>query len=106
MWSVGSPRSVTLDCGAAGAAAQGLFKLEPAKEYLTMNSDSKLQSDVQTELKWKPSVSAAHIGVAAKNGVVTLTGQVAHFTEKTAAEDAAKGVYGVKGVANDITVEL
>ena len=71
-----------------------------------MNSDSKLQSDVQTELKWKPRVSAAHIGVAAKNGVVTLTGQVAHFTEKTAAEDAAKGVYGVKGVANDITVEL
>ena len=71
-----------------------------------MKTNSQLQSDVQTELEWQPSISAAQIGVAAKDGVVTLTGQVAHFTEKTAAEDTAKGVYGVKAVANDITVEL
>ncbi len=71
-----------------------------------MKSDSQLQSDVQAELEWQPSVNAAHIGVAAKDGVVTLTGQVAHYTEKTSAEDAAKGVYGVKAVANDIEVEL
>ena len=71
-----------------------------------MKNDSQLQSDVQTELKWKPSVNAAQIGVAVKDGVVTLTGQVAHYTEKTVAEGAAKGVYGVKAVANDISVEL
>jgi osmotically-inducible protein OsmY len=71
-----------------------------------MKSDSQLQSDVQAELEWQPSVNAAHIGVAPKDGVVTLTGQVAHYTEKTSAEDAAKGVYGVKAVANDIEVEL
>ena len=71
-----------------------------------MNSDSQLQTNVLEELKWRPSVNAAHIGVTAKNGVVTLTGQVTHYTEKTAAEDAAKGVYGVKGVANDIMVEI
>ncbi len=51
-------------------------------------------------------MNAAQIGVAAKDGVVTLTGQVAHYTEKTTAEDAAKGVYGVKAVANDISVDL
>ena len=71
-----------------------------------MKTNLQLQSDVQTELKWQPRVSAAQIGVAAKDGVVTLTGQVAHYTEKTAAADTAKGVYGVKAVANDITVEL
>lgn len=43
--------------------------------------------------------------MTAKHGVVTLTGQVTHYAEKTAAEEAAKGVYGVKSIANDIAVE-
>ena len=71
-----------------------------------MTTDTQLQTSVLDELKWRPSVNAAHIGVTAKNGVVTLTGQVAHYAEKAAAEAAAKGVYGVKGLANDIAVEM
>lgn len=71
-----------------------------------MTTDTQLQTNVLDELKWRPSVNAAHIGVTAKNGVVTLTGQVAHYAEKSAAEEAAKGVYGVKGLANDINVEM
>ncbi len=71
-----------------------------------MMNDSQLQSDVQTELQWQPSVNAAHIGVTAKDNVITLTGQVAHYTERSAAEAAAKGVYGVKAVANDIEVKM
>ena len=71
-----------------------------------MTTDAQLQTNVLDELKWRPSVNAAHIGVTAKNGVVTLTGQVAHYAEKSAAEEAAKGVYGVKGLANDIAVEM
>ena len=70
-----------------------------------MNTDSQLQTSVLDELKWRPNVDAAHIGVTAKHGVVTLTGQVAHYAEKIAAEEAAKGVYGVKSIANDIAVE-
>jgi hypothetical protein len=31
-------------------------------------SDIDLQRDVQSERKWEPSVSAAHIGVSVKNG--------------------------------------
>jgi len=71
-----------------------------------MTNDSQLQSDVQAELQWQPNIEAAHIGVTAKDSIVTLTGQVTHYVEKTAAEDATKAVYGVKGVANDIVVEL
>jgi osmotically-inducible protein OsmY len=71
-----------------------------------MKTDLQMQSDVQSELKWQPSVNTAQIGVSAKGGVVTLSGKVAHFAQKTAAEDAAKGVYGVKAVANEITVEV
>ncbi|MBC8136642.1 MAG: BON domain-containing protein [Fibrella sp.] len=71
-----------------------------------MKTDSQLQTDVLDQLQWRPDVNAAHIGVAANSSTVTLTGQVAHYVEKAAAESAAKGVYGVKAVANDITVEI
>jgi osmotically-inducible protein OsmY len=70
-----------------------------------MSNDSQLQSSVLAELKWRPSVDSAHIGVTADDGIVTLTGQVHHYAEKLAAEDAAKEVFGVKGIANDIKVE-
>ena len=38
------------------------------------SNDSLLQQAVTAELSWEPSVASAHIGVAAKDGVVTLTG--------------------------------
>ena len=46
------------------------------------------------------------IAVAVKDGVVTLSGYVTSYWEKDAAEKAAKRVFGVKGVANDIEVKL
>ena len=73
---------------------------------IKMNSDSQLQTNVLAEIKWRPSIDSAHIGVTAKSGIVTLTGQVTHYAEKAAAEEAAKGVYGVKGIANDIVIEI
>jgi osmotically-inducible protein OsmY len=71
-----------------------------------MKTDSELKRDVENELKWEPSVNEAHIGVAVKEGVVTLTGHVPSYTEKYAAEKAAKRVYGVKAVANELDVKL
>jgi BON domain len=67
-------------------------------------SDKSLQQAVLDELEWEPSVNAAHIGVTAKDGVVTLSGDVKSYAEKWAAERAARRVYGVKGVAEEINV--
>src|SRR5437762_10013246 len=78
---------------------------EPTMSTATM-TDIDLQRDVLDELKWEPSVNAAHIGVSVKNGVVTLTGHVSSFAEKYAAEKAAKRVYGVAAVANELDVKL
>src|SRR5687767_6130798 len=69
-------------------------------------SDTELQRDILDELRWEPSVNAAHIGVAVKNGVVTLTGHVPSYAEKYAAERAAKRVHGVRAVANELDVKL
>ena len=71
-----------------------------------MQSDLDIQRDVLNELKWEPRVSAAHIGVSVKEGVVTLTGHVESLAEKSAAERAAKRVAGVRAVANEIEVQL
>lgn len=71
-----------------------------------MKTDSELKRDVEHELQWEPSVNEAHIGVAVENGVVTLTGHVPHYAEKYGAEKAAKRVYGVKAVADELDVKL
>jgi osmotically-inducible protein OsmY len=46
------------------------------------------------------------IGVAVKDGIVTLTDWVDSYLKKMAAEEAAHRVPGVKAVANDIEVRL
>lgn len=71
-----------------------------------MKTDRQLQKDVIEELQWDAAIQAAHIGVEASEGVVTLSGQVDSFAEKFAAADAAKRVAGVKGVAMDLEVRL
>jgi len=71
-----------------------------------MSDDDQLQQAVLAELSWEPSVAAAHIGVSAKDGVVTLTGHVESFAQKHAAEAAARRVGGVDAVAEEIEVRL
>ena len=69
-------------------------------------TDAQIQADVLAELKWDARVLPNEIGVAVKDGVVTLTGWVDSYSKRWAAEDAAHRVRGVKAVANDIEVRL
>jgi len=71
-----------------------------------VRSDTAIRDDVTFELKWEPKISSSDIGVSVKDGVVTLTGFVHSYFEKDAAEKAAKRVYGVRAVANDLEVRL
>lgn len=71
-----------------------------------MRSDSDIKRDVEEELRWDPDIDATDIGVAVKNGVVTLSGFVRSYIQKFESEDAAKRVSGVVGIANDIEVRL
>jgi osmotically-inducible protein OsmY len=71
-----------------------------------MSSDLQLRQDVLDELEFEPSVNAAHIGVTANHGVVTLTGFVTSYAEKTMAERAARRVKGVRAIAEEIEVRL
>jgi osmotically-inducible protein OsmY len=71
-----------------------------------MKTDSQLQRDVLDELQWEPRVAHASIGVAAMDGVITLSGFVGSYAEKLAAEQAARRVKGVRGLAEEIEVRL
>ncbi|HEY0898148.1 MAG TPA: BON domain-containing protein [Sphingobacteriaceae bacterium] len=71
-----------------------------------MKTDPDIQKDVMAELQWEPALNASEIGVAVHQGVVTLSGHVKFYSEKRAAEKAAKRVKGVKAVALDIEVLL
>src|SRR5258708_9942919 len=69
-----------------------------------IRTDREIQTDVLSELRWDHSVQANEIGVAVKDGVVTLTGTVDPYLKKWKADEAAHRVNGVTAVANDITV--
>ncbi|MTV15456.1 BON domain-containing protein [Bradyrhizobium elkanii] len=64
----------------------------------------QLRQDVLDELEFEPSVDAAHIGVMAEGGVVTLSGYVKTYLEKLSAISAARRVKGVKAIADEIDV--
>lgn len=71
-----------------------------------MKTDAVLKKDVMDELKWEPRVNADAIGVAVKDGVVTLSGYVDSYLGKLNAEYAAQRISGVRGVVQKIEVKL
>lgn len=71
-----------------------------------MSQDRLLQEAVLAEFAWEPSINAAHIGVIADAGIVTLTGHVSNYLEQHAATVAATRVKGVKGVVQQMEVKL
>jgi osmotically-inducible protein OsmY len=64
----------------------------------------QLQKDILDELDFEPSIDATKIGVAASEGVVTLTGHVSSYAEKMTAEEAVRRIKGVRAIANEIEV--
>lgn len=70
------------------------------------NLDMQLKEDVEQELRWDPSLNAAHIGVSVDRGNVTLLGTVDTFAERWAAERATKRVGRCRSVKQELKVKL
>lgn len=69
-------------------------------------SDAQLHADVAEELAFDPAVDSSKIAIAVHDGIVTLTGTVPSYWQKVEAENAVKRVSGVRGIANDLQVEI
>lgn len=64
-------------------------------------SDKALKAAVNEKLSMIPGISAD-----VKNGVVTLSGEVSDEVAKSAAEDALKGMKGVKSIQDSIRIKV
>lgn len=71
-----------------------------------MKTDTQIQKDVLDQLKGEPFLDASEIGVAVKNGIVTLSGIVDSYSKKIVAEKVAKKIAGVRALAVEIQVGL
>ncbi|OFW22870.1 MAG: ornithine aminotransferase [Acidobacteria bacterium RIFCSPLOWO2_02_FULL_65_29] len=69
-------------------------------------TDRELMQRVENALEWEPSIDQSDVGVSVDDGVVTLRGNVRSHAEKATAERVTLRMYGVKAVANDLSVRL
>lgn len=69
-------------------------------------TDRAVRQAVIDALASDPRIEAPQVGVAVDDGIVTLTGHVARYAAREAAEAAARGVCGVRGVVVQVAVRL
>lgn len=70
----------------------------------TGRSDSEIRQDVNDALLKDPATDSYEISAAVEDGIVTLTGTVESWAERDLSEKVAKGVRGVLGIDNRISV--
>ena len=72
-----------------------------------MTIDNTLYADVMGKLEFEPSIDARDITISIKEGgIVVLGGTVKSYTEKYLAEKAVEKVEKVRGIANELEVNL
>ena len=69
-----------------------------------MKTDADLKRDVTAELAWDPAVRETGIGVAVKDGVVTLTGHLDWTYQRNAAVRAVEPLAGIVEVRSSIAL--
>ena len=72
----------------------------------TIPEDEQLTNNVSNMLLWNDSIDSSDIAIKTENGVVTLTGTVNSFWEKTEAEEVAATAVGVVDVINLLNINL
>jgi hyperosmotically inducible protein len=94
--------SITVDPNAIGATNAGEKAGEVAGELKAEASDAAILTSLKAKL-----IADGIIGtnVDVTNGAVVLKGEVENASEKTKAEQLAKGTAGVKQVTNQLTVK-
>jgi osmotically-inducible protein OsmY len=65
-----------------------------------------LQEEIIEALAFNPRVDERNLGVIVDEGIITLTGTVPSLLAKWNAQDTVKNVRGVRGIVDDMVVEL
>ena len=67
-----------------------------------LRSDDAIATDIKARMFSDPSLKSANINIAVKDGIVTLSGEVANDGTRLTAEELAKAIKGVKRVDDQI----
>ena len=78
--------------------------LEVRPPFPAQLNDTEIAQAVVHALEWHVSVPHEQIKVRVTNGMVALEGRVDSWYQRQAAEVAARGLKGVKGITNLITI--
>lgn len=73
---------------------------------MTSIDDSELRPSVIAELDWEANIDASQIEIAGKDDILTLTGTVHSYPERTNAEQAVRRVAGAEEVAGALAIKL
>lgn len=76
-----------------------------APETSSKTLDNRIHDDVCRQFMWQTDIESQEINVEVNNSVVLLTGHVEACLDRLEAEKAAKAVYGVTSVINNIEVD-
>jgi len=68
--------------------------------------DARLLQNVVDELAYEPELDASGIRVDVRDGIATLSGTVATCRERKLAEDAIARLRGIRGIRQQIVVDL
>lgn len=68
--------------------------------------DKSLRNAVIAELDFQPNIDATNIGVAVEKDVVTLSGYLPNYLQKTKIVDAVRHLKGVHGIADEIEIRI
>ena len=69
------------------------------------HGDEEIARAALTRLDWEEGVPTAHVKVQVESGWLTLSGQVEWHYQREAAEKVLRGMTGVVGIANEMTVK-
>jgi len=84
----------------------GFFLPKTTKFEVMMKTDAQMKNEIMEELLWDSTIKSRNITVRAYQGVVTLSGTVSNYAEKSAAELAVQRVSGVKAIAEELEVHV
>lgn len=70
-----------------------------------MKTNSQLETEIMEAIKRDPLLRHVEVRVLAKDGVVTLEGEVDNYTRKLSVENATKSVAGVKAIIEKINID-
>lgn len=76
------------------------------KKTIMKKDDEILQKEAFEALKWEPLLPSNKINVSVQDGIVTLDGKVDTYAHKKEAEEAIRTISQVKGLVNDLKVDL